>query len=179
MPTTAEQALQAVRAAVASAAGAALTTVRVGNSDPVRGASSYYVVTTITDLPVTYTTSTGGIDATPLVLTQTREALYQVMGYGQTTLAKLQALCAHLLSPRSSVAITFKAAGCSTIRITGPRDMSAYYQTGTEPRYALDLTIQYVLEVTTAAALEAIEAIEANVATVDGIDIDPAVIVTE
>lgn len=178
MPTTAEQALQAVRAAVASAAGVALTTVRVGNSDPVRGsAAPYYVVTTITDLPVTYTTSTGGIDADSLVLTQTREASYQIMGYGQTTLAKLQALCAHLLSPRSSVAIAFKTAGCSTIRVSGPRDMSAYYQTGTEPRYALDLTIQYVLEVTVAAALEAIEAIEANVATVDGIDIDPAVVI--
>ena len=177
MPTTAEQALQAVRAAVASAAGVALTTVRAGNSDPVRGASPYYVVTTITDLPVTYTTSTGGIDAAPLVLTQTREASFQIMGYGQTTLAKLQALCAHLLSPRSSVAIAFKAAGCSTIRVSGPRDMSAYYQTGTEPRYALDLTIQYVLEVTVAATLEAIEAIEANVATVDGIDIDPAVVI--
>ena len=177
MPITAEAATQAVRAAVAAAAGVAATAVRVGNADPVRGSSAYYVVTPIADTEIGYPTSTGGIDATPLVLTQTREASLQVMGYGEGTKAKLQALVAHLLSPRSSIAIALRSAGCSVIRFTGPRDMSAFYQTGTEPRFTLDLTIQYVLDVTASAALDAVAAIEVDLYTVDGIEAEPAVVV--
>lgn len=179
MPITAEASLQAVRAAVISAAGVAGSAVRVGDGDPVRGASTYYVVTPITDQPIGYPTSTGGTDATPLTLTQTREAVVQVSGYGQATQAKLQALCAHLLSPMSGIAITFRAAGCSLIRVVGPRNMSAYYQTGTEPRFVLDLTIQYVLQVTETAALDAVAAIEVDLYTVDGIEAEPALVVPE
>ena len=177
MPITAEAATQAVRAAVASAAGVAATLVRVGNADPVAGSSAYYVVTTITDQATGYPTSTGGIGATALTLRQTREASLQILGVGQGTQAKLQALVAHLLSPRSSIAIAFRAAGCSVIRFVGPRDMSAFYQTGTEPRFTLDITIQYVLEVTANAALGDVDAIEVDLYTADGIEVEPAVVV--
>lgn len=178
MAITAEAALQALRAAVLTAHGSAVD-VWVGQSDQVR-TGLRYVVTPMSDLPRGFPAETGGIGDENLVVERARSARYQVMGYGEATGPGLQRLADLLFAPSSGLARALRTAGCSPIRTSEVRDMAAYYQTGMEPRFSLDVTLEYVLSTTVEPAVGEVAAIEADVIDGPGTwEAEPAVVVPD
>lgn len=171
MPITQAQMLEAVRAAVATQG----LPVRIGQQDPVAGASPYITVQVISDTDYGYPRETF----TPYRVEATREARVQVQGFGSSTWQALENLASLLMAGNSTVRVAIVAAGVVPNRIVGPRNATAPYRTGNLPSYALDVVAQYVTSPTAVLGVSPAAGIRGSVAESGGETLDPAFILPE
>lgn len=155
MTITQSQALEALRAAIATATGVEVILARY---DAVRPASPYVTVDVIDDVLVGYPRSS--LDPT-YTLTALRELRVQVTGYGASAGPLLQTAAVRLWTPDDVVGAAVIAAGVYPQRLTPLRQVTAPYRTGQEPRWTLDVLAQYEW-----AAVDAEQGVDASIAVV-------------
>ena len=173
MAITQADLLEAVRAAVATQG----LPVRVGQQDPVAGASPYLSVQVVSDTDYGYPRET--ITASTYAVEATREARVQVQGFGSSTWQVLENLATLLMAGNSTVRVAIVAAGVVPNRIVGPRNATAPYRTGMLPSYALDVVAQYVTSPTAVLGVSPAAGIRGSVAESGGETLDPAFVLPE
>lgn len=171
MAITQAQMLEAVRAAVATQG----LPVRIGQQDPVAGASPYLSVQVITDKDYGYPRERFN----PYRVEATREARVQVQGFGSSTWQILTDLASLLMAKNDAVRVAIVAAGVTPNRIVGPRNATAPYRTGMLPSYVLDVVAQYVTSPTAVLGVSPAAGIRGSVAESGGETLDPAFILPE
>lgn len=159
MPTPAQ-----VTAAIVRAVDSATTgwTVVQGQQDAVRLAVPYITVQSMSD-EIAYGWPHEDLVDDDLVVSTPRQARYWISAYGAGGYGVLAAVGPLLLTTRTPHALALQAAGVSPQRAIGPRNLTAAYRSGEEPRAQLELVVQYVLSSTDTDDVDAAERIVVGV----------------
>ena len=175
MPITQSQALEAVRAAVASATGVVAIIARY---DAVRPATPYCTVDIIDVDEIGY----PQVQISPYTLSSLEELRVQVTGYGLGMDAMLQSAKKRLWTPDDSVGASLIAAGVYPQRTTSLAHITAPYRTGQEPRWTFDLIAQYEwVDADAAAGVDAAASIVVDIHARGAVaaDAEPAIVIPE
>jgi hypothetical protein len=153
MPTPRQTTAAIVQAVAASPAVSGWTVIQA-QQDAVRVAEPYITVQPVTD-EVAYgwpheDVTDDGDDVVSIV----RQARYWLTAYGADGVGALAALGGLLLTTRTPLALALQAAGVTPQRTIGPRNLTAPYRSGMEPRAQLEVIVQYVLSTTDTDAVD-------------------------
>lgn len=146
MAITAEQALQAVAAAVETASGG--TAVWIAQSDQVRpSAAPYYTVTLASDEAEGFPETTAESRSTPYSMTVVgvQVARFTVQGFGEGTDVTLRKLGRFVFVPVTALGAALRTAGVYPQRVGPVKDIAAFFKSGFEPRFSRDLIASYVI----------------------------------
>lgn len=160
---TVEEALQAVCDYVQACTGAANGFVLVGDADPLRTTSPYYMVRVIDDADANMPTVVYGLDGGDLV-SQVHEQVtlaVQIDGFGVGSDDGLRACRRRWVAGRSE-GDALRAAGVHPWRWSSLRDLSRLVQTSTEPRWTLTMDA-YIGHADTAEAVDAVTEVVVDV----------------
>lgn len=165
-----------VTAAIVQAVTPAVTgwTIVQAQQDAVRLAEPYITVQPVTD-EIAFGWPHEDVDAGADVVSTPRQARYWLTAYGADGVGALAALGPLLLTTRTPLALALQAAGVSPQRVIGPRNLTAPYRTGMEPRAQLEVVVQYVLSSTDVDAVDVADRIVVGLTgEPDGPDFTPA-----
>ena len=169
MPTP-SQVIAAIVHATAAAPPVDGWAVVQGQQDAVRLATPYVSIQVVTDEVAFGWPHEDVVDGVDTV-TIARQARYTLTAYGAGGLGVLAALGPLFLATRTPTALGLQGAGISPQRVVGPRNLTAPYRTGEEPRAQLELVVQYVLS---SADVDAVDPADRIVVAVSGEPDGPA-----
>jgi len=155
---TPTQVTAALVQAVAASSVVSGWSVVQAQQDSTRLAAPYLTVQPVTD-EIAFGWPHEDVAAGDDVVSQARQARYWLTAYGAGGVGVLAALGPLLLTTRTPLALGLQTAGVTPQRALGPRNLTAPYRTGQEPRAQLEVVVQYVLSSTDVDAVDAADRI--------------------